>query len=134
MDTLFTATGSVFSRKRTALFESVDTSTSPALKYVSDLPSAGDTAYAGVVVEGDRLYVSYYSSDPARDYGWLMGMLLPSDIYFANVSTSSLLRAADDPLVPQRILPWDNYVVVFLNAGFVATVAVFLVRRSAYRR
>ncbi|WP_394201090.1 exo-alpha-sialidase [Shewanella waksmanii] len=41
------------------------------------LPSAGDTSYAGVVVEGDELLVSYYSSHEVK-----------TAIYFAKVALS----------------------------------------------
>ncbi|MGI2259389.1 exo-alpha-sialidase [Shewanella sp. GXUN23E] len=39
------------------------------------LPSGGDTSYAGVVLEGNTLYISYYSSHEGK-----------SNIYFANVN------------------------------------------------
>jgi len=131
VDSLFTASGSVFSRKRTSLFEFVNLSTTPALKYISDLPSAGDTAYEGVITEGDRLYICYYSSDPAKDYAWLLGMLLPSDIYMVNMSISSLFDAAAHPLTPSFTLPWDNYIIVSANAGFIFIVTFWLVRKHS---
>lgn len=81
-----TQLGSVFSRKRTALFR-VD---EDRLTWLSDLPSAGDTSYAGVVILGDFLYISYYTSDIRRDFPWLMGMLLPSDIRIVRIPLKAL--------------------------------------------
>ena len=78
--------GSVFGRKRTALYKVEQ----DKLLYLTDLPSAGDTAYAGVVIEGDTLYVSYYTSDINYDWPWLMGMLSKSDIQFAKIDLKSL--------------------------------------------
>jgi hypothetical protein len=82
----FSNMGSVFARKRTALFEVRE----DGLVRLSDLPSAGDTAYAGVVVQGDELFVSYYTSDIRRDFVWVAGMLSPSDIRMARISLPAL--------------------------------------------
>ncbi len=128
-DILFTAQGSIFSRKRTSLFEFVNLSSVPALKYISDLPSSGDTAYEGVIIEGDRLYITYYTSDPTKDPAWLLGMLAPSDIYLVNMSVTSLFNAAANPLSPPVSLPWDNYFVFFVNVGFSVGIVTLLVRR-----
>jgi len=128
VDPFFTAQGSVFSRKRTSLFEFVDLNTTPRLKYISDLPSSGDTAYEGVIVEDDRLYITYYSSDPARDPAWILGMLTPTDIYLANISIESLFNATDNPLTPMRILPWDNYANFFMNVVLFSFVVTWQVR------
>ena len=65
-----------------------------ALIYLSDLPSAGDTSYAGVVIKDDDLYVSYYSSDVGRDYAWLLGAVMPSDVWMAKVPLSNLEQLA----------------------------------------
>jgi len=81
-----TELGSVLSRKRTALFR-VD---EDRLTWLSDLPSAGDTSYAGTVIRGDFLYVSYYTSDICRDVPWLLGMVLPSDIRIARIPLAAL--------------------------------------------
>jgi len=134
VDSVFTASGSVFSRKRTSLFEFVNLSTRPTLKYISDLPSSGDTSYGGVIIQGDRLYMCYYSSDPTKDYGWLLGMILPSDIYMVNMSIASLFDAAAHPLTPPFTLPWDNYIVVAANAGFISLVLFWLVRKHSKKR
>ena len=78
--------GSILGRKRTALYKVEEN----RLVYLSDLPSAGDTSYAGVVIRGDNLYVSYYSNRIDRDYPWIVGMLSASDIRIARVSLSAL--------------------------------------------
>ena len=41
------------------------------------LPSAGDTSYPGLVLEGDRLLVSYYSSHEERTAIYLAELMLP---------------------------------------------------------
>src|SRR5262245_51019651 len=44
-----------------------------------ELPSAGDTSYAGVAPMGRvRFLVSWYSSSVPADPGWLTGLLSPS--------------------------------------------------------
>jgi hypothetical protein len=95
--------GSAFARKRTALWwidagrESPDGGGTgePRLVWLSDLPSAGDTAYAGVVLRGGSLYADYYTSRSDRDYPWLLGMILPTDIRMARVSLEALHAAAE---------------------------------------
>ena len=82
---------SLLGRKRTALYEVRP----DALIYLSDLPSAGDTSYAGAVVRGDELTISYYTSDVRRDYPWLLGAVLPSDVYVARLSLARLEGVAD---------------------------------------
>jgi hypothetical protein len=131
VDSMLTAMGSVFAKKRTSLFEFVNLSATPALRYISDLPSSGDSTYEGVVIESDRLYITYYTNDPARDPAWLLGMLIPSDIILTNISVASLLDAANNPLVPNIVLPWDNYVIVSVNAGFIFIVIFWLVRKHS---
>ena len=87
----FTQLGSMWSRKRTSLF----LVTQNRLVHLSDLPSAGDTSYAGTVLREGFLYVSYYTSDVTRDYPWIVGMLLSSDIRMARISLPSLAALAD---------------------------------------
>jgi hypothetical protein len=83
--------GGVLSRKRTALFL-----VEPhRLVHLSDLPSAGDTSYAGVVLRDGALYASYYTSDPTRDFPWILGMFLPSEIRMARIDLASLTRLAE---------------------------------------
>jgi hypothetical protein len=83
---------SLLGRKRTALYEV----TPDTLIYLSDLPSAGDTSYAGVVIKDDDLYISYYSSDTTRDYAWLLGAVMPSDILMARVPLANLEAVAEE--------------------------------------
>jgi len=70
--------GSVFEQKRTALFL-VDKNGS-GLTCLADLPSSGDTSYAGVVVKDNQVFISYYTNEPSKDYPWILGMLLPTRI------------------------------------------------------
>ncbi len=133
LDNMLTAMGSVFAKKRTSLFEFVNLSATPALQYISDLPSSGDSTYGGVIVEGDRVYITYYTNDYKTDPAWLLGMLIPSDIILANVPVTCLLDAADNPLPPINVLPWDNYIIVCLNAAFIFVVVVFLARKHSSR-
>jgi len=83
--------GGALSRKRTALYQV----TPQSLSYLSDLPSAGDTTYAGVVLRDGFAYVDYYTSAIERDYPWLLGMFLPTDIRMARIPLEALLALAD---------------------------------------
>ncbi|NUM56817.1 MAG: exo-alpha-sialidase [Candidatus Hydrogenedentes bacterium] len=85
-----TNTASILGRKRTALYK-VD---SEGLTWLSDLPSAGDTSYAGVVIDGDTLYACYYTSDITRDWPWIIGMLSPSEIRMVKIDLPSLAALA----------------------------------------
>ena len=90
----WTKQGSAFSRKRTALFH-VDKIGS-GLTHLADLPSSGDTAYAGVVVKDERVFISYYTNDPRKDYPWILGMLLPSRIQITMFDLTSLALQEDE--------------------------------------
>jgi hypothetical protein len=79
-------TGSILSRKRTSLF----LVEADRLVWLSDLPSDGDTSYAGVVIRGDEAYISYYTSNTKRDYPWIIGMFSKSDIMMAKVDLKKL--------------------------------------------
>jgi hypothetical protein len=78
--------GSFLGRKRTALYRVTDT----GLTHLSDLPSAGDTGYAGLVARGDDLFVSYYTNDVEQDCRWVFGLFLPSEIRLARIHLPSL--------------------------------------------
>lgn len=78
--------GSAFARKRTALFVVSE----QGLTYLTDLPSSGDTSYAGAVIIDDQLYVSYYTSDIRRDPIWILGMLNASSIRMARLPLACL--------------------------------------------
>jgi len=97
----FTRQGSIFARKRTSLFEVRP----DGLVWLSDLPSAGDTAYAGVAVHEGRLFVSYYTSRIDRDYPWIEGMLNATEIRMARLDLESLVRLASrrDPGVVREL-------------------------------
>lgn len=86
--------GSVWGVKRTSLYLVEP----DRLVFLSDLPSCGDTAYAGVVVEGDEIYICYYTSPPDRDYPWLLGMISKSSIEMARLKADALERLADEKL------------------------------------
>jgi hypothetical protein len=119
--------GSVFSRKRTSLFLVRE----DGLTYLSDLPSSGDTSYAGAVVLGDVAYVSYYTSLTSRDYPWIVGMLSPTDIRMARISLPSLARLAESPPAARidSLSPWLELVEV-LGIGALGAVGV----RRAFKR
>jgi len=63
--------------------------------HLSDLPSAGDTSYAGVVRRDGHLYVDYYTSRIDRDFPWLLGMFLPSEVRMARIPVASLLALSE---------------------------------------
>jgi hypothetical protein len=80
-------------RKRTALYElsGFDAGAVPAIKEWGEIPSAGDTAYAGVVpVDDHRVLVSWYSSDVVDDENWTIGMLDATDIWLGTIDLSAL--------------------------------------------
>ncbi len=80
--------GSILGKKRTSLYEVLP----DRLVHLSDLPSCGDTSYAGVVLRGEDAYISYYTNDVRRDYPWILGMVRASDVRIAKVA---LTRLAD---------------------------------------
>ncbi|GMT45612.1 MAG: hypothetical protein IEMM0006_1444 [bacterium] len=94
----FTWQGSLFARKRTSLFLVEE----DGLTRLSDLPSAGDTSYAGVGVEGYQVIISYYTSNIRKDYPWILGMMLPTAVRIAKVdlpSLEALAKAKSGPKV-----------------------------------
>ena len=82
---------SLLGRKRTAIYEV----TPDALVWLSDLPSAGDTSYAGAVVRDGFLYTTYYTNNTRRDYPWLLGLIMPSDIMMARIPLANLEQLAE---------------------------------------
>lgn len=86
-----TAQGSCLARKRTALFEVREY----GLAYITDLPSAGDTSYVGLVMDGDYAYASYYTSPIEHDYAWIMGMFLPTSVRMAKIDLKAMEAEAD---------------------------------------
>ena len=78
--------GNFLCRKRTSLFLIQE----DGLVYLSDLPSAGDTSYPGTVINGEYLYICYYTSSIDRDYPWFIGLLLPTNIRMAKIQLPTI--------------------------------------------
>lgn len=78
--------GSIFAKKRTALFEVTD----HGLLFLSDLPSSGDTSYGAVVVRDGSIYACYYTSSVFRDWSWIIGMVSPSEIRMVKFAADRL--------------------------------------------
>ena len=85
--------GNHFSPKRTAFYE-VETE---HLTHLFDLPSNGDTAYTGVVVRGDDIYASYYTSPIDKEYPWIFAICYKTktEVRIAKVNGPGLLDYAD---------------------------------------
>ncbi|MBD3342461.1 MAG: hypothetical protein GF353_25400 [Candidatus Lokiarchaeota archaeon] len=81
-----TKQGSIFARKRTSIFLIEE----DRLVWLSDLPSAGDTTYGGVVLKDGYLYVCYYTNDVKKDFPWVLGMISQSDIMMAQINLQRL--------------------------------------------
>jgi hypothetical protein len=80
-------------RKRTSVFELTGNFEGGplAIRELHELPSAGDTSYAGGVQRSDgRVLLSWYSSDIRRDPDWVYGILTASDIWTAVIDPSKL--------------------------------------------
>jgi len=80
-------------RKRTALYELTGDFDGGDLAIVErgELPSAGDTAYAGVApIDHDHVLVTWYSSVVAADKPWIMAAFGPTDIWQATLDLSDL--------------------------------------------
>lgn len=86
----FAEQGGLFSRKRTSIFLFDE----KRMIRLTDLPSAGDTSYAGIVIEGDDLYASYYTSDVKWNPPWILGMFEPSAIKMVRISLPKLEELA----------------------------------------
>jgi len=65
------------------------------LAYLTDLPSAGDTAHEGLVLDGDTAYTCYYTSPVNHDYAWILGMLSPPQVRRSVVDLKVLEAPAD---------------------------------------
>ena len=89
---IFTELGSVFMRKRTAIFLVNETT---GLTFITEFPSQGDTAYCGVVVNGSEAYISYYTSRIDKDYPWVLGWFAESDIRIAHINLTALSTFVD---------------------------------------
>ena len=78
-------------RKRTAIYEVREN----GLAYLTDLPSNGDTLYVGLVMEGDVVYATYYTSPLEHVFAWLMGMFAPSEIRMAKIDLPAMEALAN---------------------------------------
>jgi hypothetical protein len=97
----FAEQGGLFSRKRTSLFHLDE----HGLTHLTDLPSAGDTSYAGIAIRDEEMHVSYYTSDIKEDPPWVLGMFRPSAIKMARVSLPAMERLAEKKLSKQMPAP-----------------------------
>jgi hypothetical protein len=80
-------------RKRTALYEITGNLERGPLRITERgvFPSAGDTSYAGVThIGGSHFLVTWYSSPPAGDPGWLVGFGSRTDIWKATIDLARL--------------------------------------------
>jgi hypothetical protein len=80
-------------RKRTALYELTGDFDGGdlAISERGELPSAGDTAYAGVAkIDRDRFLVTWYSSVIAADKPWIVAAFGATDIWQATLDLSQL--------------------------------------------
>ncbi len=81
-------------RKRTALFElsgDFTTNSIPVVTERAELPSAGDTSYAGAVpVDDHRWLVTWYSSNLLDDETWITALLNASDIWKTTLNLAAL--------------------------------------------
>ncbi|PWB50460.1 MAG: hypothetical protein C3F13_16035 [Anaerolineales bacterium] len=73
--------GSIFARKRTSLYR-LD---GAGLTWLADLPSTGDTAYAGTAILNGKVIISYYTNNPRRDLPWIIGMFSPTMVRVVSV-------------------------------------------------
>lgn len=81
-------------RKRTALFEiqgDLKGGGELTIHEHGELPSAGDTSYAGQVsIDQDRVLVTWYAGSLEDDDDWLIGMIQPTDVWQAIIDFSRL--------------------------------------------
>jgi hypothetical protein len=80
-------------RKRTALYEITGNLERGPLGIIDrgELPSAGDTSYAGVArLAGARFLATWYSSPPAEDPSWLEGFGGRTDIWKGTLDLARL--------------------------------------------
>ncbi|MFT3772332.1 MAG: sialidase family protein [Minicystis sp.] len=81
-------------RKRTSLFEITGdfaTGGKIDIKEWGELPSAGDTSYAGAAdIDKDRVLVTWYSGNLDKDAAWLFAMLDVTDIWQGTIDFSKL--------------------------------------------
>jgi hypothetical protein len=78
--------GSILATKRTSLFQLHQS----GLTWLTNLPSTGDTAYAGTALLGEKIFISYYTNNPGRDIPWILGMIFPTVIRLACLNSEIL--------------------------------------------
>jgi hypothetical protein len=85
--------GSHVTAKRTAVYEVKK----DRLIFLFNLPSNGDTAYCGVQILGNTIYISYYTPPIDKNYPWILGIcFLPrTEIRMAKFSADGLIQYAD---------------------------------------
>jgi hypothetical protein len=80
-------------RKRTALFEITGTLEGGPIAVAErgELPSAGDTSYAGIAfTDPEHAVASWYSGDLAQDEPWVLGMFDLTDIWLGSIDFTKL--------------------------------------------
>ncbi|HEX8796773.1 MAG TPA: sialidase family protein [Polyangiaceae bacterium] len=80
-------------KKRTSLFEIGGTLEGGPLtiKEWGQLPSAGDTSYAGVaMIDPSHAVTSWYAGDLSIDQPWVTGMFAPTSIWLGTIDFSKL--------------------------------------------
>jgi hypothetical protein len=81
-------------KKRTALYEITGDflhAGAIAIKEWGELPSAGDTAYAGIApVDDQHMVAAWYSGDLVNDDTWIIGQLSATDIWQGTINFSML--------------------------------------------
>ena len=53
-----------------------------------------------MVLRDGFAYIDYYTNAIERDYPWLLGMFLPTDIRMARIPLDALVALADERLLP----------------------------------
>jgi hypothetical protein len=121
-DPFLIQSGSIFAKKRTSLFLVNETT----LTYLTDLPSSGDTGYAGAIIRGDDLIVAYYTSKSTTDLPWFAGWLFPTDLKLAIIPLSNLDAVIASPQSPNIGYPiGENIIVIGTIAITVLAIALF---------
>jgi hypothetical protein len=85
--------GDNLGRKRTALYEITGTLEGGPIEIQEhgELPSAGDTSYAGYVqIDTNRIVTSWYSGDLERDEPWVTAIFGLTDIWLGTIDLSKL--------------------------------------------
>ncbi|MFX1449416.1 MAG: hypothetical protein ACFFCM_01155 [Promethearchaeota archaeon] len=135
-DPVFHQQGSFFNRKRTSLFQVTEI----GLVYLADLPSCGDTSYAGVVIRGDQAYISYYSSPINQDLPWILGVISKSEIRMAKIDLDRLESLANAKLLQgvnnkRNIeLPWQDYIIFSLIIIIQISIMYILKRLTPFSK